>query len=82
MDGEALFCLTEHALESLVTRVGPRMKLLKAISSIKYGVSQQSQNWNALPSPVPSSLSVSSFDLNEEPSDCGKGVSASVLPLR
>lgn len=35
IDGEAMSCLTENALQSLVTRIGPRMKLLKAIKRMQ-----------------------------------------------
>ena len=39
IDGEALSCLTERALESLVTRAGPLMKLLKIIKGMEKGSS-------------------------------------------
>lgn len=52
IDGEALSCLTERALESLVSRVGPRMKLLKMIEFMKCGGSQRdNQTWGVCPSP-------------------------------
>lgn len=35
IDGEAFCCLTEKALETLVGKIGPRMKLLKAINNIE-----------------------------------------------
>ncbi|XP_046842756.1 uncharacterized protein LOC124436825 isoform X2 [Xenia sp. Carnegie-2017] len=34
IDGDAMSCLTEDALKSLVVRIGPRMKLLKAIKQM------------------------------------------------
>ena len=30
-------CLTEHALKSLISRIGPRMKLLKVIKTMNEG---------------------------------------------
>ena len=35
VDGESLALLTERALESMVDKVGPRMKLMRAINLMK-----------------------------------------------
>ena len=42
VDGEVLSCLTENALQTLVTRVGPRMKILKAVKNMDDGLSSTS----------------------------------------
>ena len=42
IDGEAMSCLTEDALKTLVSRIGPRMKLLKAIKAMNEGSNRSS----------------------------------------
>ena len=68
VDGEVLSSLTERALESLVSPIGPRMKLLKVIQTTEYG-DRMSQNDNrTLGVCLSPSLSLSSLD--EESSYC------------
>ena len=57
IDGEAMACLTEDALKSLVSRIGARMKLLKAIKAMNEG-----SNRSSLSSSVSSFQSDGSFE--------------------
>ncbi len=55
IDGEAMSCLTENALQSLVARIGPRMKLFKAIKGMQaHSTSSDSQSEDSTSSLVSS----------------------------
>ena len=70
VDGEVLLSLTEKALESLVSRIGPRMKFLKAMQTTKYGNRMSQRDNRTLGICTSASLSLSALD--EESSNCAR----------
>ncbi len=73
VDGEAVSCLTDDSLKSLVTRIGPRMKLNNAIKKMNAGSTSsdsQSDSTSAM-------LSSQSWQ-DDTPESCGSSLSDEV----